>query len=131
MRPNRVSLYTLILLTLLCCARISAQHASVSIGKRASRIPKSCEGVIPAAIDPIDIPALVKEAYCKGAGDTLADYTYVMDSVGRSIKKLTWGSGLRFCDSHFRLENLFDVIPVSDSRRHSPEELGELIIRHY
>jgi hypothetical protein len=29
----------------------------------------------------------VKEAYCKGAGDMLADYTYVMTSVGRSIDK--------------------------------------------
>jgi len=37
--------------------------------------------------DPIDIPALVKEAYCKGAGDTLAEYTYVMNSVGRSVDK--------------------------------------------
>jgi len=88
MRQNRVSLYTLILLTLLCCGTISAQNASVTIGKRASRIPKSCEGLVPASIsDPIDIPALVKEAYCKGNGDMLADYTYVMTSVGRSIDK--------------------------------------------
>ncbi len=75
-------------MTLLCSASVSAQRASVSISKRASRIPKSCEGVVPASIaGPIDIPALVKEAYCKGAGDMLADYTYVMNSVGRSIDK--------------------------------------------
>lgn len=86
MRPNnRVSLYRLILLALLCCESISAQNASVSLTKRASRIPKSCEAVVPASIeDPIDIPALVKEAYCKGSGDMLTEYTYVMNSVGRA-----------------------------------------------
>jgi hypothetical protein len=42
-RPNRFSLYTLILLTLLCCAPISAQNSSVTLSKRASLIPKSCE----------------------------------------------------------------------------------------
>jgi len=84
MRP---SLYTLILLTSLCCAPISAQNARVSIGKRAGLIPKSCEGVVPASIDPIDIAALVKEAYCKGDGDMLTEYTYVMNSVGRQIDK--------------------------------------------
>jgi len=29
----------------------------------------------------------LKEAYCKGAGDMMADYTYVMNSVGRSKDK--------------------------------------------
>ena len=85
---NKVSLYTLILLTALCCAPIAAQNASVTLEKRASRIPKSCEALVPASIaDPIDISALVKEAYCKGAGDMLADYSYSMTSVGRSIDK--------------------------------------------
>jgi hypothetical protein len=43
---------------------------------------------VPSSIaDPIDIPALVKEAYCKGAGDMLTEYTYVMTSIGRSIDK--------------------------------------------
>ena len=84
----RASLYSLILLTLLCCEPIAAQKASVTIGKRAGRIPKSCEAVVPASIDdPIDIPALLKEAYCKGAGDMLTEYTYVMTSVGRSVDK--------------------------------------------
>jgi hypothetical protein len=88
MRPNRLSLYILILLTLLCCGPASAQNASVSVSKRAGRIPKSCEGLVPASInDPIDIPGLVKEAYCKGAGDMLTEFTYVMTSVGRSIDK--------------------------------------------
>lgn len=60
----------------------------MSISKRASRIPKVCEDVIAAAIDdPIDVPALVKEAVCKGAGDMMTDYTYVMTSVGRSKNK--------------------------------------------
>lgn len=89
MRPNnQVSLYTLILFTLLCCVPISAQKASVTLSKRASAIPKACEALVPASIDdPIDIPALVKEAYCKGAGDMLTEYTYVMTSTGRSVNK--------------------------------------------
>jgi hypothetical protein len=88
MQPKRVNPYILFLLTLVCCGTISAQNARVSLGRRASRIPKSCEDVVPASIgDPIDVKALVKEAYCKGNGDMLADYTYVMTSVGRSIDK--------------------------------------------
>src|SRR6185503_8356285 len=85
---NKVTPYTLILLTLLCCGSVSAQNANVTLAKRASRIPKSCEGLVSTSInDPIDVAALAKEAYCKGAGDMLADYTYVMTSVGRSINK--------------------------------------------
>jgi len=89
MRSNHgFTLFTLILLTALCCQPISAQKASVTLSKAASRIPKVCEAVVPASIDdPIDIPALVKEAYCKGAGDMLTEYTYVMTSVGRSKDK--------------------------------------------
>jgi hypothetical protein len=88
MRNNRFNPYILILLTSLCCAPSAAQRASVSLSKRASLIPKSCEAVVPASIaDPIDVPSLVKEAYCKGAGDMMTDYTYVMTSVGRSKDK--------------------------------------------
>ena len=78
----------LILLALLSSSAAYAQHASVTVGKRASRIPKSCEAVVPASIDgPIDIPALVKEAYCKGAGDMMAEYSYQLNNVGRSKDK--------------------------------------------
>ncbi len=78
----------LILLTLLSSLPAFAQNASVSVGKHVSRIPKSCEAVVPASIDdPIDIPALVKEAFCKGAGDMLTEYSYVLNSVGRSKDK--------------------------------------------
>jgi hypothetical protein len=73
---------------LLSALTVAAQNASVSIGKRASRIPKSCEAVVPASIDgTIDIPALVKEASCKGAGDMMTEYSYVLNSVGRSKDK--------------------------------------------
>src|SRR5262245_49851803 len=89
MRPNkRVSLYLPILLTLFCCGLVTAQNAKVGVSKHASRIPKACEGVVPASIaDTIDIPALVKEADCKGAGDMLTEYSYVMVSTGRAIDK--------------------------------------------
>ena len=88
-RPvNRGSLSTLILLTLLCCEAVAAQSASVSIAKSGSRIPKVCEGVVPASIEnPIDIPALIKEADCKGAGDMLSEYTYVMVSSARAVSR--------------------------------------------
>ena len=83
-----IHLCDLILLTLLSLLPAYAQNASVSIGKRASRIPKVCEAVVPASIDgPVDIPALVNEAYCKGAGDMMTEYSYVLNSVGRSKDK--------------------------------------------
>ena len=89
MQPNhKTNLCALIFLTSLCCLPIFAQNASVTVGKRASRIPKACEAVVPASIEgTVDIPALVKEAYCKGAGDMMTEYSYVLNSVGRSKDK--------------------------------------------
>jgi hypothetical protein len=44
--------------------------------------------VVPASIEgTVDIPALVKEAYCKGAGDMMSEYSYVLNSVGRTKDK--------------------------------------------
>lgn len=81
-------LRSLMLLMLLPALPAFAQNAQVSVSKQAGRIPKVCEGVVPASIEAtVDIPALVKEAYCKGAGDMIADYSYVMNSLGRSIDK--------------------------------------------
>src|SRR5258708_8130629 len=78
----------LILITLLSSLPAFAQDASVSVGKHVSRIPNSCEAVLPASIeDPIDIPALGKEAYCKGAAAMLTEYSYRLNSVGRSKDK--------------------------------------------
>jgi hypothetical protein len=65
-----------------------AQNAQVTIGKQAGRIPKVCELVVPASIEgAIDVSALVKEAYCKGAGDMLSEYSYTMNSASRSLGK--------------------------------------------
>src|ERR1043166_7453987 len=65
-----------------------AQNSQVTIAKQASRIPKVCEFVVPASIEgTIDVPALVKEADCKGAGDMLPDYSYTMNSASRDINK--------------------------------------------
>src|SRR6185295_9225628 len=78
-------LCNLSLLMLLPALPAFAQNASVTVGKHVGRIPKVCEAVVPASIEGnVDIPALVKEAYCKGAGDMIADYSYVMNSLGRS-----------------------------------------------
>jgi hypothetical protein len=77
-----------ILLVLLTALPGFAQNAQVTLGKRASRIPKSCELLVPASIEgTVDLPALVKEAYCKGAGDMMTDYSYTMNSVTRSKDK--------------------------------------------
>jgi hypothetical protein len=82
------SLCNLILLMLLPALPCFAQNASVTLGKHASPIPSVCESVVPASIEgTVDIPALVKEAYCKGAGDMMAEYSYVMISQGRSKEK--------------------------------------------
>jgi hypothetical protein len=82
------NLCNLILLMLLPALPAFAQNTSISIGKHVSRIPKVCESVVPASIEgPVDIPALVKEAYCKGAGDMMTEYSYVLNSAGRSKDK--------------------------------------------
>lgn len=76
------------LLALLTVLPAFAQNAQVTLGKRASRIAKPCELLVPASIEgTVDIPALVKEAYCKGAGDMMTDYSYTMNSVTRSKDK--------------------------------------------
>src|SRR6266850_2935239 len=73
-----------ILLAMILSSPIAAQSAHVEVSKHLSPIPKGCVSLSPAAIDPtVDIPAMVKEAICKGAGDMLSDYTWVVDSVRR------------------------------------------------
>lgn len=82
------SLGNLILLMLLPAMPAFAQNTQVTVGKHVGPIPSVCESVVPASIEgTVDIPALVKEAYCKGAGDMIADYSYVMNSLGRSKDK--------------------------------------------
>jgi hypothetical protein len=67
---------------------VAAQGVRVEVGKRATAIPKICESVAPASIeDEVDTVALLKEAKCKGAGDMLSDYTYVMRYTRREKKK--------------------------------------------
>lgn len=60
----------------------------VEAEKRATTIPKVCESVVPASVgDRVDIAGLAKEAICKGAGDMMAEYTYVMTSSSREKDK--------------------------------------------
>jgi hypothetical protein len=69
-------------------APVCAQDVHVKIGKRATTIPQVCVSVVPASIEgAIDVPALVKEADCKGSGDMLAEYTYVMRYARRERSK--------------------------------------------
>jgi hypothetical protein len=81
--------FSLILLTSLSLSPIVAgQNIRVDITKRATKIPEACRSIVPASIHgPIDIPALIKEAICKGAGDMLSEYTYVMNVQSRKKGK--------------------------------------------
>jgi hypothetical protein len=88
MLPNLKNVSCAILLMLLPALPAFAQKSQISIGKHVSRIPKVCESVVPASIEgTVDIPALVKEAYCKGAGDMMTEYSYVLNSAGRAKDK--------------------------------------------
>lgn len=65
-----------------------AQDIRIEISKRSTAIPAVCELLVPAKIDgTVDIPALVKEAYCKGSGDMLGEYTYATDYLKREKLK--------------------------------------------
>jgi hypothetical protein len=78
----------LVLLMLLPVLPVFAQNANVTIGRHANRIPKVCQLVVPASIEgTVDVPALVKEAYCKGAGDMMVEYSYTMNSATRKKDK--------------------------------------------
>ena len=77
-----------VLLMAISALVVVAQHARVEMAKHSTAIPKVCESVVPANIDgTVDVPALVKEAYCKGAGDMLVEYTYVAHSIRREKDK--------------------------------------------
>jgi hypothetical protein len=77
-----------LVLAIVWTSPVVAQDTHVDIAKRSRAIPKSCELVTPASIDGnIDVPALVKEAICKGAGDMLSEYTYTVNSVKREKDK--------------------------------------------
>src|SRR5947209_826649 len=89
MRLNYLKrIITTILLATILLTPIVAQNVRVEVGKRATTIPKICADVVPASIEgTVDIPALVKEVNCKGAGDMLNEYTYVMKSQKREKDK--------------------------------------------
>jgi hypothetical protein len=78
----------IILVVSISALTLVAQNARVDVARRSTAIPKVCEAVVPANIDSaVDVPALVKEAYCKGAGDMLSEYTYVTHSRKREKDK--------------------------------------------
>lgn len=89
MRLNSVNVIRTILLALTLSSPVLAQDVRIEVGKHSTPIPKICVSVSPAKIEDsnIDLPALVKEAMCKGAGDMLSDFTYVVDSVEREKDK--------------------------------------------
>jgi len=66
---------------------VSAQSVQIKTEKATTAVPKACESIVRANIEgQVDTQALVKEANCKGSGDMMADYTYVLKSVKREKK---------------------------------------------
>lgn len=79
---------TTIVLVTISVVPVAAQNVHVEVRKEAGAIPRACESIVPATVEgQVDIPALVKEANCKGAGDLLAEYTYVLKYVKREKGK--------------------------------------------
>jgi hypothetical protein len=77
-----------VLLAIVFVVPAFAQSLNVEIGKRSTALPKVCESIVPAMIEGrVDLPALAKEANCKGSGDMLAEYTYVMEFARRKKNK--------------------------------------------
>jgi hypothetical protein len=77
----------IILAMILPALPVAAQKLRVHAEKSATTIPKACESVVPASLaDPIDVPALIKEANCKGAGDMMIEYSYVLNSMSTADK---------------------------------------------
>jgi hypothetical protein len=67
---------------------VQAQNVHVELGKRSTAIPQVCESIVPAQIEgQVDVPALMKEANCKGSGDVLVEFTYVMTLAKREKNK--------------------------------------------
>ena len=88
MRFKSVNVLVAIVMAVVLFSPIVGQNTRVEVSKHLTPIPKACVSVSPAAIEnPVDVEGLVKEAICKGSGDMLIDYTYVVDSVKRQKDK--------------------------------------------
>jgi hypothetical protein len=88
MRLYWKSICRTILLALVSVVPATGQDIHVEIGKRSTAITKDCEAITPAAIEgTLDLSALIKEANCKGSGDMLIEYTYVMEFARRRKNK--------------------------------------------
>jgi hypothetical protein len=88
MRWKSVIVSTAFLFVIAFSSSVVGQNASVSVGKHLSPIPKDCMSLTPASIEPtIDLPALVKEAICKGSGDMLNEYAFEISHLKREKDK--------------------------------------------
>jgi hypothetical protein len=74
-----------LLLSLVIISTVAPQNLRVEGEKRSTLIPKVCEAIVPASLD--DIPALIREVNCRGAGDMLVEYTYETTITQRSKDK--------------------------------------------
>jgi hypothetical protein len=75
----------IILLIALIAVTVMPQNLRVYVGKRSEAVPKACESIVPASVD--DVPALIREVNCRGAGDMLVEYTYTTTVTSRSKDK--------------------------------------------
>jgi hypothetical protein len=88
MQLHLIRVTRVLLVTLVLVCPVIAQNIRVDMAKHATAIPKVCQSVVPALLEPgIDVPALVKEAICKGAGDMMNEYTYVLNYNRRDQDK--------------------------------------------
>lgn len=77
-----------IFVSLLSCPQVPGQNMRVDVAKRGGRIPPACRTAVHASLEgKIDLPALIHELACKGAGDMLVEYTYVMHVSDREKDK--------------------------------------------
>jgi hypothetical protein len=83
--PQTVFRFTLV--ALLLPLQIASQDLRIDVSRRPAAIPKPCLSLVPASLDPVDVAALTKEAICKGDGDMLVNYTYVMNTQQRGKDK--------------------------------------------
>jgi hypothetical protein len=76
--------YAPVLVSVVSFFSVNAQDIQVKGVKDKTAIPQACESIVPANLkDEVDVKALVKESNCKGSGDMMSDYTYVVESVKR------------------------------------------------
>jgi hypothetical protein len=76
------------LLLLTATSAVFARRLNIKVVKQSSALPKVCESVAQASLTPpLQMDALIREVVCRGAGDMISDYTYVLNASTRKVEK--------------------------------------------